>query len=144
MVRVQEVHSHVEEVYGDDPYAGEEYDDGSDNYTDAEEELSEGGEAASAETRASFWSLLRPSSWSWGRRRGGRSSKSLMSTLVEGVRLAIRLSGQITWIVTTSILLVGLPLLYAYDREKSTQEEQLAPLTASTVEGAQPDDRLRK
>lgn len=144
MVRVQEVHSHVEEVYGDD---GEEYDDGSDNYTDAEEELSEGGNGASEEARASFWShLLRPSTWSWGRRRGGRSSKSLMSTLVEGIGVAVRLSGQITWIVTTSILLVGLPLLYAYDREKSTQEEQLAPLTAGTVDAAQarPDDRARK
>lgn len=33
-----------------------------------------------------------------------------------------KLTGQAAWILTTSLLLIGLPLLYAYDREKSLVE----------------------
>ena len=33
-----------------------------------------------------------------------------------------KLTGHAAWILTTSLLLVGLPLLYAYDREKSLVE----------------------
>ena len=32
------------------------------------------------------------------------------------------MAGKTAWIVTTSVLLIGLPLLYAYDREKSLVE----------------------
>lgn len=33
-----------------------------------------------------------------------------------------KMAGKAAWILTTSLLLVGLPLLYAYDREKSLVE----------------------
>lgn len=33
-----------------------------------------------------------------------------------------KMAGKAAWILTTSLLLIGLPLLYAYDREKSLVE----------------------
>ena len=47
-----------------------------------------------------------------------------------------KLTGKAAWIITTSVLLVGLPLLYAYDREKSLvdyekEQQRFAPPVAS-------------
>ena len=47
-----------------------------------------------------------------------------------------KIVGKTAWIVTTSLLLVGLPLLYAYDREKSLveyekEQQRFAPPVAS-------------
>lgn len=47
-----------------------------------------------------------------------------------------KMIGKTAWIVTTSLLLVGLPLLYAYDREKSLveyekEQQRFAPPVAS-------------
>lgn len=36
-----------------------------------------------------------------------------------------KMVGSLAWIFTTSMLLVGLPVLFAYDREKAIQEQQL-------------------
>lgn len=36
----------------------------------------------------------------------------------------VQLVGKIAWIFTTSMLLIGLPILYAYDREKNTQLQE--------------------
>lgn len=36
----------------------------------------------------------------------------------------VQLAGKIAWIFTTSMLLIGLPILYAYDREKNTQLQE--------------------
>lgn len=43
-----------------------------------------------------------------------------------------KMTGKAAWILTTSVLLVGLPLLYAYDREKSLvdyekEQQRFAP-----------------
>lgn len=35
----------------------------------------------------------------------------------------VEVAGHLAWIFTTSMLLVGLPLLYAYDREKALPQE---------------------
>ena len=47
-----------------------------------------------------------------------------------------KMTGKAAWIVTTSVLLIGLPLLYAYDREKSLvdyekEQQRFAPPVAS-------------
>lgn len=47
-----------------------------------------------------------------------------------------KLTGKAAWIITTSVLLIGLPLLYAYDREKSLvdyekEQQRFAPPVAS-------------
>lgn len=47
-----------------------------------------------------------------------------------------QMAGKAAWILTTSLLLVGLPLLYAYDREKSLveyekEQQRFAPPVAS-------------
>lgn len=47
-------------------------------------------------------------------------------------RGATRWMGKIAWIFTTSMLLVGLPVLFAYDREKALQEQQLLSLPHSS------------
>ena len=36
-----------------------------------------------------------------------------------------RLTRQLSWICTTTLLLVGLPVLFAYDREKNSQDQHL-------------------
>lgn len=59
------------------------------------------------------------------------SSKALSAS----ISLA-KMTGKAAWIVTTSLLLVGLPLLYAYDREKSLveyekEQQRFAPPVAS-------------
>lgn len=43
-----------------------------------------------------------------------------------------KMTGKAAWILTTSVLLIGLPLLYAYDREKSLvdyekEQQRFAP-----------------
>jgi mitochondrial import receptor subunit TOM22 len=48
----------------------------------------------------------------------------------------IKFTGKAAWILTTSLLLIGLPLLYAYDREKSLveyekEQQRFAPPVAS-------------
>lgn len=52
--------------------------------------------------------------------------------MVEQTKSLGRTAGNLAWIFTTSMLLVGLPVLYAYDREKNTamQAGQMAPLDA--------------
>lgn len=47
-----------------------------------------------------------------------------------------KMVGKTAWIITTSLLIVGLPLLYAYDREKSLveyekEQQRFAPPVAS-------------
>lgn len=51
-----------------------------------------------------------------------------------------KMVGSLAWIFTTSMLLVGLPVLFAYDREKAIQEQQLMgdlaasnPLSSSSI-----------
>lgn len=92
-----------------DPQHGEddaEYEDVSDAYTDGEEETSQTGRLA------------------WLR--------AFMGKLSGRVDKLWRMAGSIAWIFTTSMLLVGLPVLFAYDREKSLQEQQLGGLPGPT------------
>ena len=50
----------------------------------------------------------------------------------KGWRVA-SVAGNLAWIVTTSMLLVGLPVLYAYDREKNAAAQGgMVPLDAAT------------
>ena len=62
-----------------------------------------------------------------------RTRLSLWSerALIASISLA-KFTGKAAWIITTSVLLVGLPLLYAYDREKSLvdyekEQQRFAP-----------------
>lgn len=48
-----------------------------------------------------------------------------------------KVAGKAAWIITTSVLLIGLPLLYAYDREKSLvdyekEQQRFAPPVAAS------------
>lgn len=48
-----------------------------------------------------------------------------------------KMTGKAAWILTTSLLLIGLPLLYVYDREKSLveyekEQQRFAPPVASS------------
>ena len=48
-----------------------------------------------------------------------------------------KFTGKTAWILTTSLLLIGLPLLYAYDREKSLveyekEQQRFAPPVVSS------------
>jgi hypothetical protein len=62
-----------------------------------------------------------------------RSRLSIWSSKALSASLSFaKLTGKAAWILTTSLLLVGLPLLYAYDREKSLveyekEQERFAP-----------------
>jgi hypothetical protein len=51
---------------------------------------------------------------------------------------AVTAAGNVAWIVTTSMILIGLPVLYAYDREKNTsaQSGNMLPLDAATPDAA--------
>jgi hypothetical protein len=52
-----------------------------------------------------------------------RSRLSIWSSRALSASAAFaKMAGKAAWILTTSLLLVGLPLLYAYDREKSLVE----------------------
>lgn len=42
-------------------------------------------------------------------------------------------AGNLAWVFTTSMLLIGLPVLFAYDREKALQEQQLLSLASPAV-----------
>ena len=67
----------------------------------------------------------------------GRIRQTIRSTssgMIEQSKSVARTAGNLAWIFTTSMLLVGLPVLYAYDREKNSalQAGQLAPLDAAS------------
>jgi hypothetical protein len=76
-----------------------EYEDVSDEYTDSEESVA-------------------PRQWSW-------SGWSGLCTRMQGLW---KMAGSLAWMFTTSMLLIGLPVLFAYDREKSLSEQQLGGL----------------
>lgn len=50
--------------------------------------------------------------------------------LARGRKLVL-IAGHLAWIFTTSMLLVGLPILYAYDREKNAQLQEQPMLAMS-------------
>lgn len=117
----------MDEAEYEDVYEGEEHEDDSE-YTDAsEDEDQESLESASGARTGVVTSLMHrirrccrwpsTSAFSWGRLR------SRMSTVVS-------FAGNAAWIFTTSMLLIGLPVLFAYDREKALQEQQLLGLPA--------------
>ena len=58
----------------------------------------------------------------------------LWNAILMRFRQAFFLGGKVAWIFTTSMLLVGLPILYAYDREKNSllHEQPLLNMTSST------------
>lgn len=66
-----------------------------------------------------------------------RSRLSMWSTKALSASISFaKMTGKAAWILTTSLLLVGLPLLYAYDREKSLveyekEQQRFAPPVAS-------------
>lgn len=59
-----------------------------------------------------------------------RSLKLSSTSLVEKSKAVAKTTGNLAWIVTTSLILLGVPVLYAYDREKNmaAQSGQMAPL----------------
>lgn len=62
--------------------------------------------------------------------RLGKTLKGTSISLIHRSKAMARTAGNLAWIVTTSMILVGLPVLYAYDREKNTsaQNGQMLPL----------------
>lgn len=62
--------------------------------------------------------------------RIGRTLKSSTGGLMEKSKSMAKAAGNLAWIVSTSLILVGVPVLYAYDREKSmaAQGGQMMPL----------------
>lgn len=65
--------------------------------------------------------------------RIGNTIKSTSASMMEKSKSVAKTAGNVAWIVTTSLILVGLPVLYAYDREKNSaaQTGQMLPLDAS-------------
>lgn len=65
-----------------------------------------------------------------------RSLKGAGQDLAAKSWKAVKAAGNVAWIVTTSMILIGLPVLYAYDREKNTsaQSGQMLPLDATAPE----------
>lgn len=67
-----------------------------------------------------------------------RSRLSMWSSKALSASISFaKMTGKAAWIITTSLLLVGLPLLYAYDREKSLveyekEQQRFAPPVASS------------
>jgi hypothetical protein len=59
-------------------------------------------------------------------------SRRVMGKVYGRLGVMWRVAGNLAWIFTTTMLLVGLPVLFAYDREKSLQEQQLMGLPAPT------------
>ncbi len=88
----------------DEEYATPHHDD----YTD-----DEGSDSSRAGAQSPLWRRLWPA--------GG------LSGLAARLRGAYRVLAAAAWVCTTSLLLVGLPLLFAYDREKGMQDQQLLP-----------------
>lgn len=97
----------------------------SDEYTTDDETFSNGPSAQRAWNPSRFLPLglrKRVSAWS----RGAWSSAGRIAQWV----------GRAAWIITTSMLLVGLPLLYVYDQEKSLveyekEQQRFAPPVAA-------------
>lgn len=96
-----------------------EYEDVSDEYTDSDELAEEAEDSVFAPIQR-----LKKFVPAWLRRNAVQWS----AKLYERALYLGRIAGNIAWIFTTSMLLVGLPVLYAYDREKSLMEQQLASL----------------
>lgn len=109
MVQVREVTSRnsVAEVDAN-------YDDVYSDYTDSES-------TEDTSTHQPTWTRFIPDWLS-----SGRWTTKLWSRICRYGQLV----GNIAWTFTTSMLLIGLPVLFAYDREKALQEQQLMGLPA--------------
>lgn len=103
-----------------------------DDYTTDDEyyeEIEENGEDTKAPGPFGFISALIPAPL--------RSRLSIWSRRALSASISFaKLTGKAAWIITTSVLLIGLPLLYAYDREKSLvdyekEQQRFAPPVAS-------------
>lgn len=91
---------------------GDEYEDvDSDDYTDSEE-MDTPVSSGIARTYLNRVLAFFPRSWP-----RGKLSDNLMRLM--------KSAGNIAWILATSMIMVGLPVLFAYDREKSLQDQQL-------------------
>lgn len=100
-----------------------------DDYTTDDEEYEESESTGKFKGPISFLTALIPAKL---RSRLSIWSQRALSTSISLAKMA----GKAAWIVTTSVLLIGLPLLYAYDREKSLveyekEQQRFAPPVAS-------------
>jgi hypothetical protein len=114
-MRISEV---TEDRYGHEAEAYEDYEDDDEYITEDEDEIV-------APSKAGFMDNLK-SSLSPSNLKKRWNAGSLMT----GGKSAAKVAGNIAWILCTSTLLVGFPILYAYDREKNAaaQSGQLMPL----------------
>ena len=111
MVIVQELHDEESLEAQLAAMKGVDESDGNyDDYTTDDEEGEGEYDQASPKSRFAFLFTIPKRFQSFGRRIWNASG-NVMQVL-----------GKAAWIVTTSALLIGLPLLYAYDREKSMVE----------------------
>lgn len=106
------------------PVDADQYDD----YSDEDEYITEDEE--SDETGAGIKTRLGHAIASLGPKRIATTLKSTSATMLGKSTAFAKQAGNLGWIVATSLLLVGLPVLYAYDREKNTaaQAGQMLPL----------------
>jgi len=103
--------------------------DNDSEYEDITEEMEEeeGEEIIENETLWNRLAALKYMFPSWMQFRVGRFSQKMMNQMWSVSLLA----GRLAWIFTTSMLLVGLPVLFAYDREKNLHDQQLLSLPSS-------------
>lgn len=107
----------------------EEFTEDEEYYTDEEDELDEinNGVATNGSITSRLMETFKPGNLKKSFRGAGQN-------LVAKSWNAVTAAGNVAWIVTTSMILVGLPVLYAYDREKNTsaQSGQMLPLDAAS------------
>jgi hypothetical protein len=114
--------------------SGEENLDLDDYYTDEDEQIEDGSGGLSIAPKRNSTTIN-------GQKTYVKGQKSQFIPLwlqkrVTGVWRRMcelyRLTRSLSWICTTTLLLVGLPVLFAYDRDKNSQDQQLM-LPADTL-----------
>lgn len=120
------VYSHEREVMHDSDYTDVEEEAGEDELVEEEEEEGENKRGIGLFSGSLSWRRLPFVNWLVAPFFGAsRWSTKRLWIRMQHVGMV---AGNLAWIFTTSMLLVGLPVLFAYDREKVLQEQQLLGL----------------
>lgn len=123
-------YGHEDEIIQDSDYTdveeGEEEGEGGEEEVMEEEEEEEGEKRGFGLSGSLGWRRLPLLDWLVAPFSG--SSRWSTKRLWTRMQYVGRVAGNLAWIFTTSMLLVGLPVLFAYDREKALQEQQLLGL----------------
>lgn len=109
--------------------------DSFDDYTTEEDDGEEGDELMTdtfKKSKSCRWNVFAYLPLSVRRRLSALSLRAWSTTFSMA-----KWAGKAAWIITTSMVLIGLPLLFAYDREKSLveyekEQQRFAPPVASS------------